>query len=891
MKILVVGGVAGGATAIARLRRLDEDAQIILLERGKYVSFANCGLPYYVGGTIANRDALFVSLPEDIEAKYGIEIRTENEVKSIDKEKKTVTIYNHKNGSTYAESYDKLLLSTGSRPFVPPVQGVDGSKVFSLWTIPDVDKITHHIETTKPKKAVVVGGGFIGLEMAENLVDRGIEVTLVEMAPQVMPPVDEDMARIVENHMARKGVKLMLGKGFNGTENDGGTVLLNIGEKIDTDMVILSIGVRPNNELAKEAGLSISERGGVVVDAYMQTSDPHIYAVGDVISVEDYVLGGPTMIPLAGPANKQGRAVGANMLGKKKESYHGTMGTSVAKIFDLTVAAVGSNEKILARRGLVYKKDYFVSLVHPMSHAGYYPGAGAMTIKLIYAADGKVLGAQIVGYDGVDKRIDTIATTMHFRGTVDDLSQLELAYAPPYNSAKDPVNFAGFTAMNALGGLTSPVLYREYAETLGEDKKSGTYTLLDIREKVEVQSGKVAGSLHIPLTELRKRHTELDKTKHYLVFCAVGLRGYIAERILKQKGFRVSNLLGGYRTLAELGGLPPLQGADSGQDRLAKSAPSSPSASSNATAGAESASTLASESARVASGVTQTTDARVEVLNVCGMSCPGPIVQVSKAMGGLSDGDVLEVVATDPGFARDIESWCINTCNTLLGTSESKGQFQARIRKGNASSNPGADAVSPCCGTAEVSGGRTISQGGNCCNGISTNSGADGNSSSVSPAVCKEKTMIVFDGDLDKAIASFIIATGAAAMGNKVHMFFTFWGLSILRKQGAEAGKKDFMSRMFGAMLPKSSRKLGLSKMNFMGMGPKMIRSVMKKKGVSSLEDLIKEAQELGVEMTACQMSMDVMGITKEELIDGVNIGGVATMLHDSDKSNMNLFI
>lgn len=842
MKILVVGGVAGGATAIARLRRLDENAEIILLERGKYVSFANCGLPYYIGGAIPHRDALFVSLPEDIEAKYGIEIRTEHEVKAIDREARTVEIFNHKNNSTYTEHYDKLLLSTGSRPFVPPVPGVDGSKVFSLWTIPDVDRIAEYIKLHAPKKAVVVGGGFIGLEMAENLVEKGIEVTLVEMAPQVMPPVDEDMARLVENHMTRKGVKLMLGKGFNGTQNDGGTVLLNTGETIDTDMVILSIGVRPNNELAKEAGLEISERGGVIVDEYMQTSDPNIYAVGDVIAVEDYVLGGQTMIPLAGPANKQGRAVCANILGKTPERYAGTMGTSVAKIFDLTVAAVGSNEKILARKGMVYKKDYFVSLIHPMSHAGYYPGAASMTIKLIYAKDGKVLGAQIVGYDGVDKRIDTIATTMYFKGTVEDLSRLELAYAPPYNSAKDPVNFAGFTAMNALGGLTDPVLYREYRDNKVSASPSEHYTLLDIREDVEVRSGRVPDSLHIPLTQLRRRHVELDKSKHYLVFCAVGLRGYLAERILKQKGFTVSNLLGGYRTMAEFAHptAVPSPASDSGQDRIVRSAPDTEK------------------------------ETRVHPLNVCGMSCPGPIVQVSKAMERLAEGEILEVSASDPGFLRDIDSWCANTGNTLLEKSEGKGTFSARIAKGCPEAAPEAGSL-PC---REIT--KEHPKGSAC--------------SEAAPAALKEKTMIVFDGDLDKAIAAFIIATGAAAMGNKVHMFFTFWGLSILRKSG-RGGKKDLMSKMFGAMLPKNSKHLALSKMNFCGIGSRMIRSVMRKKGVSSLEDLIREAQDLGVEMTACQMSMDVMGISREELIDGVQVGGVATMLNDSDRSNMNLFI
>lgn len=845
MKIVVIGGVAGGATAIARLRRLNEDAEIILLERGKYVSFANCGLPYYVGGVIPERDMLFVATPKTITDKYNIEVRTENEVKKINRKEKTIDVVDLKTGKKYQESYDKLLISTGSRPFVPPVSGVKAPRVFSLWTIADVDAITEFIEKENPKKAVVVGGGFIGLEMAENLVERGIDVTIVEMANQVMPPVDEDMAKIVQNHMISKGVKLMLGKGFAGTEDEGRTLLLNSGEKLDTDMVVLSIGVRPNNELAKEAGLKLSERGGIVTDDFLQTSDPNIYAVGDVTAVEDYVLSGPTMIPLAGPANKQGRAVGANMLGLTKEGYEGTMGTSIAQIFDVAVAAVGSNEKILNRKGLVYKKDYFVTVIHPNAHAGYYPGSLPMTIKLIFGKDGEIFGAQIVGYDGVDKRIDVIATAMRFRGTVADLSQLELAYAPPYNTAKDPVNYAGYTAMNILNGLANPVLVKEYLENKDE------YVLLDVREDEELMVHKYDEAKHIPLSQLRKRYEELDKSKHYLAMCSVGLRGYVSSRILTQKGYKVSYLVGGTASYNELTAEPepPTQvgGGASASGAVAAGAAAAVAAGAGAVA-----------AAKVEGGKADASPAgKVKLLNVCGLSCPGPIVQVAKGMEELNEGDILEVEATDPGFARDIESWCVNTGNTMLELNSTKGKIEARIQKGAADAAALSDASK-----------------GTCCTGGG-----------------KEKTMIIFDGDLDKAIASFIIATGAAAMGNKVHMFFTFWGLSVIRKPEKIAVKKDFMGKMFGKMLPRGSKKLSLSKMNFMGMGPKMIRNVMKKKGITSLEELIKQALDMGVEITACQMTMDIMGLTKEELIDGVKIGGVATMLNDNDKSNMNLFI
>lgn len=824
MRIVVIGGVAGGATAIARLRRLDEHAEIILLERGKHVSFANCGLPYYVGDVIEDREALFVTTAEDIRKKYRVDIRVQNEVTKIVPEEKKLQVANHATGENYELEYDKLLISTGSHPFVPEAEGINSENVFTLWDIPDVDAITAYIKENNPQKAAVIGGGFIGLEMAENLVELGIETTLVEMADQVMPPLDKDMARLVENHLVAKGIKLMLGEGFESIENGGRSVKLSSGKSIQTDLVIMSIGVRPNSELAKDAGLKLTKRGHIKVNDTMQTSDLDIYAIGDVIAVKDFVTGEETAIPLAGPANKQGREVAANILGTDQVAYQGTIGTSVAKVFDLTVASAGLNEKTLARLGKKYKKDYFVTLIHPMSHAGYYPGASPLTLKLIFGADGKVLGGQIVGYDGVDKRIDTIATTIHFKGNVDDLSKLELAYAPPYSSAKDPVNFAGFTARNILEGLADPVAYQEYEEN--RDK----YTLLDVREDIETIAGTIPNAVKIPLTELRSRLGELDKDKHYLAYCAVGIRGYIAERILKAYGYKVSYLMGSYHTYQDLTATPSpghTSPQSTEQDKfVSEDEPSN-----------------------------HTDISEMQVLNVCGLSCPGPIVQVAKAMEDLEDGQKLKVTATDPGFTRDVGSWAESTGNQLISTEDSKGTFTAVLKKGN-----------------EVPGKPDMP-------------------TVAKEAPSKEKTMIIFDGDLDKAIASFIIATGASAMGNKVHMFFTFWGLSILRKENPPTTDKSFMDKMFSAMLPKGSKKLGLSRMNFFGAGSKMIRSVMKEKGVDSLEELIQQALDAGVELTACQMTMDIMGLSQEELIDGVQIGGVATMLADNDRSNMNLFI
>lgn len=542
-KIVVVGGVAGGATAIARLRRLNEDAEIILIEKGEYVSFANCGLPYYIGGVIPYRDNLFVSDIASIIAKYNINIRNFSEVTEVRPKEKKILIKNVKTGEEYEESYDKLILSTGSKPFVPEISGVDNENVFTLWDISDTDKIFNYIKNNKPSKAVIAGGGFIGLEMAENIKERGIDVTLVEFADQVMQPLDKDMAKIVENHLQEKGIHLLLSTGLTAIEDNGKKLKLSDGSIIDADMTLLSIGVRPNTGYLKLSGLDMNNRGGLVTDERLRTSDPDIYAVGDMIEVLHRVSKEKVMIPLAAPANKQGRAVAANVLGLKEETYKGGIGTSIAKIFDLSVAATGENEKTLIRRGLKLWKDYGVSIIHPSSHAGYYAGAMPLSIKLLFEyGTGKVLGAQIVGYAGVDKRIDTIATSIYFGGTVYDLTGLELAYAPPYSSAKDPVNMAGYVATNILEGLTEPITFDEW---VGVRDKVIT---IDVRERMEVMMGEIENSVNLPLTYLRDNLDKLDKDKDYVVTCAIGVRGYIAERIMKQRGFKVRNLTGGYAT-------------------------------------------------------------------------------------------------------------------------------------------------------------------------------------------------------------------------------------------------------------------------------------------------------------------------------------------------------
>jgi len=546
-KVIVVGGVAGGATAVARLRRVDDHAEIIMMEKGEFISFANCGLPYYVGGTIEDRESLLVQTPEAMESRFNVSVRTFNEVTAIDREKKLVEVKNLKTGEVYEESYDTLLLSPGSVPLKPPIPGIDSPNIFTLWTIPDVDQIKSYVTENDIREVAVIGGGFIGIEMAENFRELGISVTIVEMLDQVMAPIDFDMAQIVHQHLKDHGVNLVLGDGVDHFENQGKQtdVVLKSGNRVKADMVMLSIGVRPQTELAKAAGLEVGPRGHIVVDDYMMTSDENIYAIGDAIEVVDYITKTKTAVPLAGPANKQGRIAANNILGDKKEKYNGTQGTSIAKVFDISVASTGHNEKMLKRNGLELRKDYLKMVLHPKHHVDYYPGAEAMTLKVLFDSKGKILGAQGIGGEGVDKRIDIIATAIRFGATVYDLKELELAYAPPYNGAKDPVNFVGFFGENILEGMIDLVFADEVAL---QDKENTVF--LDVRGPEEVEArGKIAGSVNIPLGMLRNRLSELDASKKIVVYCIMGVSGYVATRILKQNGFdKVYNLAGGYQS-------------------------------------------------------------------------------------------------------------------------------------------------------------------------------------------------------------------------------------------------------------------------------------------------------------------------------------------------------
>lgn len=810
MKHIIIGGVAGGATAAARIRRADENAEIVLVEKGKYISYANCGLPYYIGGVIKSRDKLFVQTPEAFSRRFNVDVRTRHEALSIDTEMHEVSI-RRADGTTYTETYDRLLLSPGAEPVRPPLEGIDTEGIFTLRNVDDTDRIHSYLGTHRVRHAVVVGGGFIGLEMAENLHHAGAGVSIVEMADQVMAPVDFSIASHVHRHLMDKGVGLWLGRGVERFTSENGSikVWLNTGETLTADLVLLSIGVRPSVKLAREAGIELGARG-IKVNRWLQTSSPDVYAVGDAIEYEHPIAGGPWLNYLAGPANRQARIAADNMVYGNREEYEGSIGTSVAKVFDITVGAAGLAAKHLKRMGV----PYLTSVTTSSSHAGYYPGAFNLTLKLTFAPDtGRIYGAQCVGVDGVDKRIDEIAMLIKRGGTVRDLVRTEQAYAPPFSSAKDPVAIAGYVACNTLDGVMPVVTWRELAAA-----DRAEVCLVDVRTPEEYALGTIDGAVNIPLDDLRGRLGEIDRDSDVIVFCAVGLRGYLAQRILLGRGYRrVRNLAGGYKTYSlATQKVEPVEGQPCGQAE---------------DSGAESGDMLR--------------------LDACGLQCPGPIMQVKNAVDGMKAGQRIEVKATDPGFARDAESWCRSTGNRFVSKTSEGGYHTVVIEKREA------------CGSA------------------------------VTPAAggSRDKTFIMFSDSLDRAIATFVLANGAAATGGKVTIFFTFWGLNVIKKRRKPHVEKDIFGRMFAWMLPSDSTCLHLSKMSMLGLGDRLMRHIMRRKNISQLEELMREAVYNGVELIACQMTMDMMGISRDELIDGVTVGGVATYMERAGNSGVNLFI
>ena len=667
-------------------------------------------------------------------------------------------------------------------------------------------------------------------------------MTIIEMQNQVMAPLDYEMAQILHENIRMNNTRLILEDGVDHFETQNGSTKIHLksGRSVEAELVLLSIGVRPNSALAKDAGLALNARGGIQVDACLRTSEPDIYAVGDVIEVNHLVTGEKTMIPLAGPANKQARICADNITGSQK-TYEGSMGTSVAQVFDLTAAAVGLNEKALLASGRKKGTDYETVVINQKSHAGYYPQATPITLKLLFDKEGKILGAQAVGQDKVDKRIDTIATVMSMKGTTENLAKLELAYAPPFSSAKDPVNMLGFVAENIRNNMVSFVTPAEL-DLLLQAEHEGV-TVLDVTEEAERMVFSIPGSVHMPLGTLRSRLRELNPDKRIVAYCSIGVRSYNAARILMQSGFqKVSVLAGGtsfYKTYHHTasGETPP----------VLTSAEKSPAAPEPA----------------------KDSPQKLQILDCSGLQCPGPIMKVNETLKKMPEGSRLQVSATDMGFARDIDAWCRRTGNTLLSTERQGGENIVTIQKGTAPSSAVDAASCPSHNRDDLSAASWPSHDRD----------------------DQGKTIIVFDGDLDKVLASFIIANGAAAMGRPVTMFFTFWGLNALRKPEKVHVKKPFIEKMFGFMMPRGTAKLKLSKMHMMGMGTKMMKKVMKSKNVSSLEELIRQAQENGVKLVACTMSMDVMGITPEELIDGVELAGVVSYLGDAEQSNVNLFV
>ena len=799
MKVVIIGGVAAGASAAARLRRLDENAEIILLEKGQFISYANCGLPYHLGGVIPDRDDLLVMPPAKFAAWFRVDVRIGSEAVRIDRERKCLTVRD--SGGEYELAYDKLLLATGA----VPTGGTPSDRVLHLWTLADMDKVAARLKDAR--RAVIAGAGFIGLEVAENLREKGLDVTIVQRGQHVLPTLDGEMAQPLADELKRAGIKIKFGctvKEYH-EQGDHVDVELDCGERIPADVVIVSTGVQPNAALARDCGLTCGAKGHIVVDETLRTSDPHIFAAGDVVEVTDPILGGKTAIPLAGPANKQGRIAADNIAGGHSV-YKGSYGTSVVKVGNLTAAAVGLTEKKLKQLGQAYRKLY----LHPASNASYYPGGTRMTLKLIFGDDGTVYGAQIVGNKGVDKRIDSIAQAMRNHLKAPELGELELAYAPPYSSAKDPVNFAGFVAENILSGLTDVV----YPDTIPEDA-----LVLDVREPEENELGAIPGAVNIRLADLRNRLHELDRSKLIVTCCQVGLRGYLAERILKQNGFKAANLSGGWLAW-KLFHPEPVETAQ-----------------------------------HIAPKENTTTEKEMQPmeklkLDVRSLPCPGPVMKLKATMNGLRSGESVRLLAAST-FEADLLNWARGADHEVSDLKHRDGFLEAVVRKGGAAAPAAA----------------SVGTGGN------------------------DLSIVLFSNDLDKALAALILANGFAASGGKVNLFFTFWGLSVLRKDPAPSVRKGLIFKMFGWMLPKGAKKLVLSKMHMLGMGTGMMKAIMKKKNVLSLPELIASAKDAGVRFIACDMAMDVMGITRDELIEVDDVAGVATFAELAKKSDHTLFI
>ena len=822
-KILIIGGVAGGATAAARLRRLNESDEIIMFERDECISFANCGLPYYIGDVITDRNKLFVQTVPGMSKRFNLDIRNFSEVVAVDKENKKVTVKDIKKDELYEETFDKLVISTGAKPIRPRIEGLENAKnVFVLRNIPDTDAIKDFITCNNIHTATVIGGGFIGVEMAENLAETGINVHLVEMMPQVLAPFDFEMAQIIHSQLNLHNINLHLGDGLARFEEDGSAIALQSGKRIETEMTILSIGVAPESTVAKNAGIALNQRGFIktgetfnVLDDKSGMENPDIYAIGDVIEVDDFVTGDKISVPLAWGANRQGRLVADHINGLKTPNSR-IQGTAAVKVFDLTAAVTGKNEAYLKANNIPYTAVH----AHRANHASYYPGSSNLALKLLFDPEsGKILGAQAVGKDGTEKRIDVLATAMKLNATVEDLADLELSYAPPYSSAKDPVNILGYIAGNVRQGVYKVVHWNEIDDIVAK----GGY-LLDVRTPVEYNTGHIDGSVNIEVDELRSRLAEIKAPKDAPVYitCQVGLRGYIAAKILAGNGYtNLYNLSGGYSTYK------------TGNYMINKPK-------------------TAAKPAEADDTQKMKTTAEIKEIDVSGLQCPGPLMTMYKAVSTLNEGERVRIISTEAGFANDVENWCNTNGHILVSLMSEGGKYIATVEKGK--ERPESECLT----------------------------GTGGH---------KNATMVVFSGEMDKVLASLIIAQGAVAQGKKVTMFFTFWGLNALRKADKVKLEKSSTEKMFGSMMPRGAAKLPLSNMNMMGMGKNMIEKVMKEKNVDDLPTMMKKAQEIGVRFIACTMSMDLMGIKAEELIDDIEYAGVASYIAANEDAGTTLFI
>ena len=831
MKLVVVGGVAAGASVAARARRLDEFAEIVVLEKSHHVSFANCGLPYHIGEVIRDRNRLLLQTPESLRESLDIDVRIASEVISIDRDAHTVTVRDLEGGREYVESYDKLALCMGAGAVRPPLPGIKLPGIHVLRRIGDMDDIKAQVDAAlgaptskgKPFRAVVVGAGYIGVEMAENLRHRGAEVALVELADQILPPLDKEMSIPIERHMKSRGISLHVSTAvaaFASAPGGGLSVELGNHTTLPADIVILSVGVRPRTKLATDAGIELGPRGGIKVDSHMRTSDPDIFAAGDIVETAHTVLPGSYLVPLAGPANREARVAAENICGRDTE-YKSTQGTSVLKVFDMVAGGTGASERQLKAAGLPFQAAH----VHPSGHAGYYPGSAMLHIKVLFdPTTGRLLGAQAAGFDGVDKRLDVLATAIRTGSTVFDLEELELAYAPPFGSAKDPVNMAGFVASNVVRGD----LTLWYAEDYPGNTEGAR--IIDVRTPEEFGIWHMPAAENVPLGTLRSVCETWDKSVPLRLYCAVGFRSYLAHRALVQRGFTdIATLSGGSTTFRFW--------HDVAADDLMAPQP------------VENYAELESLPApeRPATGV------RID-LDCTGLACPGPILKLTEQMKLLDVGDEILVHVADPGFASDGPAWARRNRHQLIDIQPEGPGFKATIRKGDPGRMVGAPASALVGAKAKTS-------------------------------------FVVFSGDLDKLIAAFIIANGAIAMGEEATMFFTFWGLNALRRTKPPKRERSAMDKAFGAMMPAGPEELKLSQMHMLGAGTKMINRVMKKGGVPTLPELMKSACDGGVRFIACTMTMDLLGMAESDLMDGVEFGGVAAFLDEAADSRTTLFI